>query len=254
MSTQQELIHQIEHFEIDPPEAKGAFANRLSQEQNWSPAFTEKVIREYKRFVALAMISEREVTPSKTVDEAWHLHLIFTDSYWNRMTKILPKPLHHNPGLGAKGDRLKYKEQFRYTLDLYRNTFGFDAPADVWGAELPPKRSQGAQIARFAFFTGIGAVALAILIAMSQPIIGLVVLGVMALIGLFAAFAVQNPRRVAHQNQSVDGGSGGGCGTCGSTGCGSANCGDTSGAGCGGDGGGGGDGGSCGGGCGGGGD
>ncbi|HLO99565.1 MAG TPA: hypothetical protein VK171_13300 [Fimbriimonas sp.] len=248
MSTQQELIQKIESFEIDAAGAEGAFAARLAKEQKWTPAFTAKVIREYKRFIALAMISNREVTPSKTVDEAWHLHLIFTDSYWNRLAKILPKPLHHHPGMGAKGDRLKYKEQFRYTLELYRDTFGADAPADVWGAELPPERTPTDKF-RLAITAGIvGLVPLLALTAGGQFLVGLILFGVITVIGVSVAYAAQNPRRSPHVNQS------GSTSSCGSTGCGSAQCGDTSGAGCGGDGGGGGDGGSCGGGCGGGGD
>lgn len=246
MSTQQELIQKIESFEIDSAGAEGAFAERLAKEQKWTPAFTAKVIREYKRFIALAMISTREVTPSKTVDEAWHLHLIFTESYWGRLAQILPKALHHHPGLGAKSDRLKYKEQFRYTLELYRTTFGVAPPSDVWGAVLPDQKGVGDRFRLWATVAAIGLIPLIALVAAGELVIGAIIFGTLALIGAAVAFSPQNPRRTAHFNQS------GSTGSCGSTGCGSASCGDTSGAGCGsggGDGGGG-----CGGGCGGGGD
>ncbi|MEK6230809.1 MAG: hypothetical protein N2A42_03075 [Luteolibacter sp.] len=33
---------------------------------------------EYKRFVALAMLAGHPVTPSEEVDQAWHLHLVYT--------------------------------------------------------------------------------------------------------------------------------------------------------------------------------
>ena len=73
--SQDALYQAIEAFDIDGGPAEYSFHQRLAHEQKWSPAFAEKVIGEYKKFVYLAMVAGHPVTPSEQVDQAWHLHL-----------------------------------------------------------------------------------------------------------------------------------------------------------------------------------
>ena len=134
MDNNQTLIASIEAFDIDGGPVQTSFADRLAEEQGWTPEFTHRVIREYKRFVALAMISKAPVTPSLIIDEAWHLHLIYTRSYWERFMPLLPRSLHHEPTKGGESEEVKHKNQFGATLELYRQTFGNEPPADIWQA------------------------------------------------------------------------------------------------------------------------
>ncbi len=80
-----ELWQRLEAFELNDSEADFCFSTRLAQENGWSEAFARRVIREYKRFLYLAKSAGHPVTPSDQVDQAWHLHLCYTRSYWNEL-------------------------------------------------------------------------------------------------------------------------------------------------------------------------
>ena len=99
----QQYINQVEDFEIDPGLKRLSFVERLARENNWSIDFALSVVLEYKRFCILAMRSGHRVTPSEFVDQAWHLHLTYTRSYWERFCpEALGGPLHHEPTQGGR--------------------------------------------------------------------------------------------------------------------------------------------------------
>jgi hypothetical protein len=128
-----ELLVRLESFELDEPAAAFPFSARLARENGWSRSFARRVVAEYKRFVWLAMRAGHPVTPSEEVDEAWHLHLCYTRSYWDRMCgEILGKPLHHGPTEGGKKEDEKFAGWYARTLESYRSHFGEEPPADIW--------------------------------------------------------------------------------------------------------------------------
>jgi hypothetical protein len=133
MVTNVALWSRIACFTPDDPQADFQFTDRLARENGWSKAFAEGAIEEYKRFVYLAAVSERHVTPSDIVDQVWHLHLTFTRSYWDALCgAVLQKPLHHNPTKGGSAERTRYRTQYAQTLALYRSEFGSAAPHTFW--------------------------------------------------------------------------------------------------------------------------
>ena len=83
------LWQQISDYQIDAPDAEYPFSARLAQENDWSLQFADLVIAEYKRFIYLSCITKQALTPSREVDEAWHLHLTYTKDYWDRFCKGL---------------------------------------------------------------------------------------------------------------------------------------------------------------------
>lgn len=124
---------QILQFEIDDPGVTLTFAWRLARENGWNLSYTERVIREYKRFLVLAMEAGHVVTPSEQVDQAWHLHLTYTRSYWEKLCReILGRPLHHGPTQGGDEEQAKYKHLYAQTLASYERLFGEPPPADIW--------------------------------------------------------------------------------------------------------------------------
>ncbi|MCW1920965.1 hypothetical protein OKA05_00265 [Luteolibacter arcticus] len=128
-----ELLLRLESFEIDEPGATFPFSARLARENGWTRGFALRVMAEYKRFVWLAIRAGHPVTPSEEVDEAWHLHLCYTRSYWDGMCGgILGKPLHHGPTEGGKREDEKFAGWYARTLESYRAHFGEEPPADIW--------------------------------------------------------------------------------------------------------------------------
>ena len=130
------LWEKIESFAFDTPGTKLTFAQRLARENGWSLAFTRKVLVEYKRFVFLAMAAGFPVCPSDAVDQAWHMHLTYTRSYWDDFCKgTLGRPLHHGPTRGGREEDVKHHDMYARTFAAYRQAFGEEPPADVWHPE-----------------------------------------------------------------------------------------------------------------------
>ncbi len=127
------LWKQLEAFELDEPTAEFYFSARLARENGWGKDFARRVIIEYKRFLYLAKEAGHPVTPSDEVDQAWHLHLCYTRSYWDELcARVLEIPLHHGPTKGGEAERAKYRNWYEKTLASYEIQFGEKPPADIW--------------------------------------------------------------------------------------------------------------------------
>ena len=132
---QDPLWIRLQQFVLDDPESVLPFSLRLARDNGWSRHHAGRVITEYKKFCYLALKSGGEVTPSDAIDQAWHLHLIYTKSYWDEFCgQVLRLPLHHNPTRGGKVQGDRFREQYSGTLDLYRHVFGMPPPEDIWPA------------------------------------------------------------------------------------------------------------------------
>lgn len=111
---------------------------RLAEENRWTPEYALRAIEEYKRFVFLAMVCPHEVTPSKTVDVVWHLHLLYTENYWQKFCHgVLGRDFHHFPGDGSVLDEARFQQNYAETLASYRSIFQLDPPEDIWGLGKP---------------------------------------------------------------------------------------------------------------------
>lgn len=127
------LFNAISEFKIGSDGDALTFTDRLCRENNWSHAYAERCVDEYKKFVYLAMVSEQSVTPSDEVDQVWHLHLTYTQSYWKDLCQgVLKRPLHHGPTQGGKSESTKYRHQYQATLDSYVEVFNQNPPLDIW--------------------------------------------------------------------------------------------------------------------------
>lgn len=72
------------------------------------------------------------------MDAVWHLHLLFTESYWNVLCgEILGRPLHHRPGTGRPGEASDFEARYLGTLADYAAEFGREPPAEVWPRPVP---------------------------------------------------------------------------------------------------------------------
>ncbi|HEY4311684.1 MAG TPA: TIGR04222 domain-containing membrane protein [Pirellulales bacterium] len=145
MDTKQaQLYAKIVAFEFDEPGTCRTFSARLAEENGWSEDFAARAVFEYRRFLFLAMAASHAVCPSEEVDEVWHLHLIYSRSYWQRLCgEVLERPLHHDPSRGGGAEYAKHRSMYERTLDDYRRLFGEEPPGDLWpdGAErFSPRR------------------------------------------------------------------------------------------------------------------
>ena len=137
-SGKSELLGKILAFELDEPDSQLPFTSRLAREQGWTHVFAGRAIVEYKRFIALAMLAGHAVTPSEEVDQVWHLHMVYTKSYWDGLCQnVLGRDLHHSPTTGGSSENDKFVDWYEKTLESYRRIFGNNPPSDIWP---PPKK------------------------------------------------------------------------------------------------------------------
>jgi hypothetical protein len=130
---QQQIYNKIQDFSFDDGPAEFPFHARLARENGWSSGYTACVITEYRRFCFLAIESCHPVTPSDQVDQVWHLHLLYTKSYWQRFCQdTLGRSLHHCPTTGGEQEREKFHDWYDKTLSSYRRLFEAQPPPDIW--------------------------------------------------------------------------------------------------------------------------
>ena len=127
------LWQRLESFPLNDPDSSFPFTRRLAKENDWSLGFALRVTKEYKRFLYLAKRAGHVVSPSDEVDQAWHLHLVYTRSYWDELcAEVLEGPLHHGPTRGGHEETVKYRDLYEGTLASYERLFRETPPADIW--------------------------------------------------------------------------------------------------------------------------
>ena len=132
-TTEKELWYKIQNFQIDDSSSEFAFSDRLGRENGWSRDFCLRTIEEYKRFIFLICISDHPLTPSDQVDQVWHLHLLYTQSYWIELCRnTINRDIHHGPTRGGIREKRKFKNWYERTKELYKNTFDQITPDDIW--------------------------------------------------------------------------------------------------------------------------
>lgn len=132
-SAEQHLWQSIKAFKIDDPDASFSFTDRLARENHWDLNYTIRVVLEYKKFIFLICTTKNPLTPSEEVDQAWHLHLIYTQSYWIEFCeKILKRKIHHGPTKGGGEEKNKYEVWYEKTKNIYLKKFGYSPPQDIW--------------------------------------------------------------------------------------------------------------------------
>ena len=129
------LYQRICAYAPDDGESQFTFSQRLARDNGWDAGFAQRVVEEYKKFMFLAVAAGHPVTPSEQIDQAWHLHLIYTHSYWDDFCgEVLGKPVHHGPTKGGADERAKYHDWYDRTTDSYRRLLNESSPPDIWPA------------------------------------------------------------------------------------------------------------------------
>jgi hypothetical protein len=134
VKTNLNIWEKLSNFSLDNPEASFSFTERLARENGWAIDFSKRVVEEYKKFIYMSVVSGRSLTPSDEVDQAWHLHLVYSYSYWVEMCEktLGGFRLHHGPTKGGKVEKKRYDNQYSETLKFYEEEFGYEPPKDIW--------------------------------------------------------------------------------------------------------------------------
>lgn len=134
MNTEEsQLWQKIKSFKLDDVNASFSFVDRLRRENGWSYEFALRAVLEYKKFMFLICVTPHPLTPSNEVDQVWHLHLLYTESYWEDFCdKTLNQKIHHGPTKGGGEERDKFTDWYQKTKEVYREKFHINPPEDLW--------------------------------------------------------------------------------------------------------------------------
>lgn len=125
-----ELWQKVQDFEMSSPLDEFGFSTRLQFENNWTIAFSLQAIEEYKKFMFLAAVNDKMVSPSEIVDIVWHQHLIYSESYKN-FCGILGKNILHVPSTHNMSEKQKFSDAMNFTEQEYQRHFG-ELPTEFW--------------------------------------------------------------------------------------------------------------------------
>lgn len=130
---QHALWEKVRYFELDDPESDFTFTERLARENGWALEYTLRAVEQYKRFMFLICVAEHPLTPSDQVDQVWHLHLLYTESYWSDFCdETLGRKIHHGPTKGGPQEHNKFTDWYEKTKATYTEFFMEKPPADIW--------------------------------------------------------------------------------------------------------------------------
>jgi hypothetical protein len=131
------LWEKIRLFPLDMPGASLTFTQRLARDNGWTLDYAVQAVMEYKKFIYLVCITDRPLTPSDEVDQVWHLHLLYTQSYWDDFCQnTLGKKVQHGPTKGGQQEGDKFADWYELTRRRYVEVFGHPAPSEYW----PPSK------------------------------------------------------------------------------------------------------------------
>jgi len=132
---QEKLWKRLVAYNPDYTGATFTFSLRLARENGWPIVYSLRAIDEYRKFMFLACCAGHPVTPSDQVDQVWHLHLLYTQEYWQVFCgQVLQQEIHHGPTRGGTEEREKYNDWYNKTLEAYQHFFEKVPPDDVWPA------------------------------------------------------------------------------------------------------------------------
>ncbi|MDO1445698.1 hypothetical protein Q0590_05525 [Rhodocytophaga aerolata] len=127
------LWNKIKTFELDDPTAPLTFTDRLARENGWSMEYSLKTVCEYKKFMFLLCLAPHPLTPSDQVDQVWHLHLLYTYSYWTLFCQhTIKRAIHHGPTKGGSLEKEQYLDWYIKTKAFYQDIFEQAPPEDIW--------------------------------------------------------------------------------------------------------------------------
>ena len=124
--------NRLSNLDFDAADVAFPFSARLARENGWTMALATEAIEEYRKFCFLAAHAGHPVTPSDEVDQVWHLHLTYSQHYWQTLCRdTLERPLHHGPTQGGAAEDRKFRDWYENTLASYRRYFG-EPPKELW--------------------------------------------------------------------------------------------------------------------------
>ncbi len=139
-ASREQIRRDLLTWDFGNPEADPgyAFVDKLvGKQKDWDRDYAAKVVEEFRRFVLLwVYFPEATLVPSSSVDEAWHLAILFTRRYAHMCNRFFGGFKHHNPST-SDAKKVDLQSAYLKTLERYLEVFGTKPPADIWTVPTP---------------------------------------------------------------------------------------------------------------------
>ena len=91
-----------------------------------TPDQLEGMVNRYRRFLRLIALNPREiVSPTRDIDEMWHLHMLSPVSYADDCNRIFGEIIDHDGGFGATAEEEPIlRAAFNRTAELWELAYG----------------------------------------------------------------------------------------------------------------------------------
>lgn len=100
---------------------------RVAKEHNYSQRDAAQLVKEAKRMLYLSIISDQAISPSVTIDDAWHEMLMFT-RFYREFCDFIGGFIHHDPTPGPPDEGRLYAK----TKENYEKFFGEKPNSRYW--------------------------------------------------------------------------------------------------------------------------
>lgn len=114
--------------EVDAFPSPDLLVPRIAKEHGYSIKDAGNLLREAKRMLYLSVVTDKPVSPSLKVDDAWHEMLMFT-RYYKQFADFIGSFIHHDPTPGQPDGGKMYAN----TKEMYEKTFGEKPDPRYWG-------------------------------------------------------------------------------------------------------------------------
>lgn len=122
---------------FNPKDADFTFEDRLKSEYGWNDAEVADAIMDYMRFMAIAVVADGPVVPTKRADMVWKQHILYGRNYVSGFCgKILYRFVHRKASVDVEADREAGAAAWARTQEAYKAAFG-DPAANGWDEHVP---------------------------------------------------------------------------------------------------------------------
>ena len=117
------LYNTIWNYTFGHKNAQIQFHNKLASDNGWCELFAKRVEEEYRKFLFLSVVADHMISPSDEVDQAWHLHQLYSENYEQFCQQVLKRKLYHQPTQGGSAEDAKFDDLYSKTKTTYAQYF-----------------------------------------------------------------------------------------------------------------------------------
>lgn len=99
------------------------------KQYKWSDSYAQAVLEEYQRFMHIRAL-DFGTSPTDPIDQLWHIHILYTENYYDYCMKKFGKFIHHSPDMSL--DQKARQARIRKTIKIYSQLYPSILYPEIW--------------------------------------------------------------------------------------------------------------------------